>query len=1039
MEDDGEGTAHREEEAEGPTFSIAEEVSDVVKRAVYESTVGSTFRVMMREEQIDEETEDYVVEPMGASRQDKRRIDRQNGKRKVRMVEIGAHLVGKQVRLPDGSYYTVTEEDMEVVDRPMGEVIEKWEKDARELARLRSNKHADDKPKTVRELIMDKIKHLEMLMNLQKETSLLSRLEAAYQGATVMEPKCGFHYLLPVICVDFASLYPSIMMAYNISPDSKLFESDFERFKDSVTRDMCWEVPELKGRNVLTGRMEKYFFIKKEYYEGLLPLMEVNLLAARKVANNEKAFYDESIEINGVWQPNPNYDPIKRAVFDGRQLQLKIICNSGYGAMGATGLVGDKDCAAAVTVWGRIAIKLVRDILIERYNAVCEGGDTDSVFMTFPGFAPGTVLKEGQKDVRIETVAQAEAFSDELEAFINSYFRAPMRIAYEKAMFPLLITGKKRYCGIIHEKGKKGRFFSKGMETVRRDSLPVTRDAMMKVFGTIMIVKKETESLEEYEREVKRRKLDCIKIIQDACIKMLKGDVPISDLVMSKQISREEYASRNQAHLVVADRMAERGEDPPKLGERVPYIYLIMHNKEGSHKKERKGYEMAEHPDYAVRNSMLINYAHYVDKKMVKPVLRVMKHLLRDMAIENIVARHRQSRIVREERVDEESGEAKVFFVTKVSRGITESQITSAMIEEEVEQILFQTAPKGSQERKNIQTKYMRRHPEMKNRVIYKPKAIIPSEADRVREAAVFSDRTHEVKREKRVTQEGKVVTTILFEKETVEKKVQQAFKLTNIAEFAHTSTQESRLVDVLKKHGLPQLTRDEEENQRSLLQGLAKEKDALREAKAYAASCLKTCQDCVKQERVLCNAYDCVSYFPRVASKGAADSLEEQVLQLEIDIENIHLLAPPPLPPAPKEKKETPASSVKIHRKRKTPGATEKKKAPVAKKQKKNAGLRPISSFFPTAARLDMSGLINEIAFAIENADLNELRKLLKEAESFKPESERKRLYEGLAFRIGVAMKTLRDNIDDGSVIIDDGTVAEITRLLGQQYSQLE
>ena len=37
----------------------------------------------------------------------------------------------------------------------------------------------------------------------------------AYEGATVLEPRAGY-YDKPVATLDFASLYPSIMMAHNL-------------------------------------------------------------------------------------------------------------------------------------------------------------------------------------------------------------------------------------------------------------------------------------------------------------------------------------------------------------------------------------------------------------------------------------------------------------------------------------------------------------------------------------------------------------------------------------------------------------------------------------------------------------------------------------------------------------------------------------------------------------------------------------------------------------------------------------------------------
>lgn len=40
-------------------------------------------------------------------------------------------------------------------------------------------------------------------------------VEGGYEGATVIEPKIGY-YTDPIATLDFASLYPSIMMAHNL-------------------------------------------------------------------------------------------------------------------------------------------------------------------------------------------------------------------------------------------------------------------------------------------------------------------------------------------------------------------------------------------------------------------------------------------------------------------------------------------------------------------------------------------------------------------------------------------------------------------------------------------------------------------------------------------------------------------------------------------------------------------------------------------------------------------------------------------------------
>lgn len=54
-----------------------------------------------------------------------------------------------------------------------------------------------------------------MLASLPRQVSGASSDGVAYEGATVLDPKIGF-YDKPVATLDFASLYPSIMMAHNL-------------------------------------------------------------------------------------------------------------------------------------------------------------------------------------------------------------------------------------------------------------------------------------------------------------------------------------------------------------------------------------------------------------------------------------------------------------------------------------------------------------------------------------------------------------------------------------------------------------------------------------------------------------------------------------------------------------------------------------------------------------------------------------------------------------------------------------------------------
>lgn len=115
-----------------------------------------------------------------------------------------------------------------------------------------------------------------------------------YEGATVIEPIKGF-YDIPIATLDFASLYPSIMMAHNLCYTTMIEpESVSTLLPDSYIRTPSGD-----------------YFIKADVRKGILPMILEDLIAARKRAKAE--LKNET-------------DPARRAVLDGRQLALKVCC-----------------------------------------------------------------------------------------------------------------------------------------------------------------------------------------------------------------------------------------------------------------------------------------------------------------------------------------------------------------------------------------------------------------------------------------------------------------------------------------------------------------------------------------------------------------------------------------------------------------------------------------------------------------------------------------------------------------------------------------
>lgn len=175
-----------------------------------------------------------------------------------------------------------------------------------------------------------------------------------FEGAYVIEPQSGF-YTSPIATLDFASLYPSIMMAYNLCYTTLAKKKDIEGLeenKDYIKTE------------------EGNYFVKSHVHKGILPQILEELISARKRAKAELARAT---------------DEMTRGVLEGRQLALKISANSVYGFTGA--VVGQLPCleiSSSVTSFGRDMIKKTKDAVMEHFpTANVIYGDTDSVMVKF--------------------------------------------------------------------------------------------------------------------------------------------------------------------------------------------------------------------------------------------------------------------------------------------------------------------------------------------------------------------------------------------------------------------------------------------------------------------------------------------------------------------------------------------------------------------------------------------------------------------------------------------------------------------------------
>jgi len=421
-----------------------------------------------------------------------------------------------------------------------------------------------------------------------------------YEGAIVLPPKIGMYLDQPVSVLDFNSLYPTNMIAYNLSPDTWVATRmvDDEGFtvqrcglqkdeiqaleaKGYVFEEIDYDNKEEGGKTVCT-------FVQPNdnpMTQGVLPKTLEILLKKRKE-------FKQKME-------DLQYDESQRSVFNGLQLAYKVVANSVYGQSGArTSPIRNVYVAACTTAAGRRALQFARSVAETEFGGDVVYGDTDSIFVKFP----------------TKSVSESIRMGIDCGVSISKQMRRPYKIAYEKTFYPFILFCRKRYVGMKYEEDPnpaKSKRMTMGVVLKRRDNAPIVKDVFGGALDILLL-----------ERDIKKAQW----FVKDMLIKILENKLPLEKFILSKSL-RDDYAAMEKnyegratlpAHRVLADRMEAR--DPgtaPKVGDRVQFVY-VAENKD----KVKQG-DRIEHVDYVRAHKLKPDVNFYVTNQIQNPVAQL--------------------------------------------------------------------------------------------------------------------------------------------------------------------------------------------------------------------------------------------------------------------------------------------------------------------------------------------------------------------------------------------------------------------------------
>lgn len=428
------------------------------------------------------------------------------------------------------------------------------------------------------------------------------KIDERYTGAYVFEPVPGLYE--NVVPFDFASLYPTTIIAYNIDYSTIVLddaiEGDFHvmEWEDHVN---CIHDKSGKGKSTICQK-RKYRFLKEP--KGVLPTIISDLLEKRKETRNEMAKVS---------------DPMMKLVLNQRQLAYKVSANSMYGITGVReGMLPLMPLAMCITFKGRENVILAAERIKTMFGGEIKYGDTDSNYIVFP-------------HINIEHLYE---FGSYVSREISCTFPDPIHLEFEDEVYSkFLIFTKKRYC---YQKMEKSGIMSdkigkKGILLCRRD----TCKFIQKLYEGIIAIIFKNKNCELLFEEVKDYLTEHIE-------QLLTLQIPIENLVMTKSFNDFEGTAKNgrlghykvkmkenedhdfyikqlPALCQLADRLKQRG-DFKFEGRRLEYVMLDTDNK-----KHKQG-DKLEHIEYFLkhRQDLKLDLFYYFER-IVEPIDQIIE------------------------------------------------------------------------------------------------------------------------------------------------------------------------------------------------------------------------------------------------------------------------------------------------------------------------------------------------------------------------------------------------------------------------------
>ncbi|KAF1833799.1 DNA polymeras-like protein zeta catalytic subunit [Decorospora gaudefroyi] len=395
-----------------------------------------------------------------------------------------------------------------------------------------------------------------------------SRKQVGQQNALeclplVMEPQSAF-YSSPVLVLDFQSLYPSVMIAYNYCYSTCLGRVVSWRGRNKMGFMDFKREPQLLElvKDHINVAPNGMMYVKPEMRKSLLAKMLGEILETRVMVKS------------GMKQDKD--DKTLQQLLNNRQLALKLLANVTYGYTSASfsGRMPCSEIADSIVQTGRETL--------EKAIAIIHATEKWGAEVAF-------------------------TIGEEIAAAITAANPRPIKLKFEKVYHPCVLLAKKRYVGFKyeHRNQKEPEFDAKGIETVRRDGTPAEQKIEEKALKLLF----RTADLSQVKR-----------YFQEQCAKIMQGRISIQDFLFAKEVKLGTYSDRGPpppGALIATKRMLADPRSEPQYGERVPYV--VVTGAPGARLIDR-----CISPETLVQSDHLeLDAEYYITKNLIPPLERI--------------------------------------------------------------------------------------------------------------------------------------------------------------------------------------------------------------------------------------------------------------------------------------------------------------------------------------------------------------------------------------------------------------------------------